>query len=130
MRFLANLLTAGDEAPIVTALNRLIAMRSYQRGRHVEGRTDDTALAAAGLSEAQAQEMYRLLAIADYEDRFVIPTAQEELRQEDAYAFQGVNGFTFGNVGANGTSPVSLFPDRRTRSIHPITFVPRSKLKV
>jgi nitrate reductase beta subunit len=35
--------------------------------------------------------------IANYEDRFVIPTSHEELRQEDFHTFQGQNGFTFGD---------------------------------
>ena len=34
------------------------------------------------LTEPQVKEMYRYMAIADYEDRYVIPTSHEELRHE------------------------------------------------
>jgi nitrate reductase beta subunit len=60
--------------------------------------------------------MYRYLAIANYEDRFVIPTGHEEMRLEDPYGFQGQNGFTFGNDSSPGISPNSLFPERRKES--------------
>ncbi|MEW6612871.1 MAG: nitrate reductase subunit beta [Pseudomonadota bacterium] len=129
VKYLANLLTAGQEAPIVSALNRLIAMRSYMRSVHVEGQADTRALEAAGLDEATAKEMYRYLAIANYEDRFVIPTSHEELRLEDFYAFQGQNGFAFGNDSSAGRSGFSLFPDRRKETVEPLHFVPRAKIK-
>ena len=31
VKYLANLLTAGDTAPVVRALERMLAMRAYQR---------------------------------------------------------------------------------------------------
>ena len=113
VKYLANLLTAGNEKPIRSALNRMIAMRSYMRSVHVEGKVDTRALETAGISEDQAKEMYRYLAIANYEDRFVIPTGHEELRMDDAYGFQGQNGFTFGNDSSRGISKITLFPSRR-----------------
>ena len=36
MQYLANLLTAGDTGPVVRALERMLAMRAYQRGVHVD----------------------------------------------------------------------------------------------
>lgn len=75
MQYLANLLTAGDTAPVLLALKRLLAMRAYKRAEHVEGRQDLEVLAKVGLSVEQVEEMYRYLAIANYEDRFVIPSA-------------------------------------------------------
>ncbi len=119
VKYLANLMTAGKEAPIVTALNRLIAMRSYQRMKRVEGVVNTTALEAAGLTEVMAQDMYRYLAIANYEDRFVIPTGHEEERLDDAHGFQGHNGFNFGNTSSTGISKVTLFPRRRKESMEP-----------
>jgi nitrate reductase beta subunit len=119
IQYLANLLTAGKTAPIESALNRLIAMRSYQRSVHVEGVADTRALDKAGITEDQAKEMYRYLAIANYEDRFVIPTGHEEVRLEDFYGFQGQNGFTFGNDSSPGISGNSLFPERRKETVEP-----------
>ena len=50
------------------------------------------------------------MAIANYEDRFVIPTAHRELG-EDAYDMRGSCGFTFGNGCSGGETrnkPVRL----------------------
>ena len=97
LRYLANLLTAGDEKPVKLALKRLLAMRVYKRAEHVDGVEDLTALEDVGLSKAQADEMYRYLAIADYEDRFVIPTAHREEAMSDAFAERYGCGFSFGS---------------------------------
>ena len=127
VQYLANLLTAGEEAPILSALNKMLAMRSYHRSKRVEGKAETGALDAAGLTAEQAEEMYRYLSIANYEDRFVIPTAKEEYRQEDYYAFQGQNGFGPGNVSSSGVSGFSLFPTRRAKTEVPLEFVPPKK---
>ncbi len=119
VKYLANLLTAGQEAPIVAALNRMIAMRSYMRSVHVEGTPDLAVLQAAGISEEIAKEMYRYMAIANYEDRFVVPTGHQEVTLEDFYGHQGQNGFTFGNDSSPGISPNSLFPERRKETVEP-----------
>ena len=37
VRYLANMLTAGDEAPVVRALERMMAMRAWRRAKNVEG---------------------------------------------------------------------------------------------
>jgi len=118
VKYLANLLTAGKEEYIVSALNRLIAMRSYMRSVNVDGHADVRALIATGLDEATAKEMYRYLAIANYEDRFVVPTSHEEIRLDDYHGFQGQNGFSFAGA-STGVSGGVLFPDRRTDSMEP-----------
>jgi nitrate reductase beta subunit len=116
VRYLANMLTAGDEAPVVAALERMLAMRSYMRAKTVEGVIDEGIAARVGLSAAQIDDMYRIMAIANYEDRFVIPTTHREI-VEDAYDLQGGCGFTDGNRCSAGTSGRSLFGGgRRFRS--------------
>ncbi len=117
VKYLANLLTAGAEAPVVAAINRLIAMRSFMRSVHVEGTPNTQVLTAAGIDEATAREMYRYLAIANYEDRFVVPTGHQEVTLEDFYGHQGQNGFTFGNDSSPGISPNSLWPERRKETV-------------
>ncbi|HBH14674.1 MAG TPA: nitrate reductase subunit beta, partial [Leclercia adecarboxylata] len=57
----------------------MLAMRDFKRAEAVDGVIDARALEEVGLSEAQAQEMYRYLAIANYEDRFVVPSSHREL---------------------------------------------------
>jgi nitrate reductase beta subunit len=78
IKYLASMFTAGDTALVEQALKKLIAVRIYQRSKNVAepGLADRArqALAEAGLAEQDAEEMYRLFAIARYEDRFVIPT--------------------------------------------------------
>ena len=37
LKYLANLLTAGDEEPVARALERMMAMRVFMRSRHVDG---------------------------------------------------------------------------------------------
>ncbi len=119
LKYLASLLTAGKEEPVRQALNKMLAMRSYQRSVHVEGKADTSVLDAVGLTEQQAKDMYRLMAIANYEERFVVPTSHEEMRLEDYHGFQGQNGFTFGNDSSPGISAHSLFPERRKETVEP-----------
>jgi nitrate reductase beta subunit len=91
IRYLANMLTAGDEAPVRTALKRLAAIRSYMRAVRTEGKVDDSQLEDVGLSIEQAEQIYRLLALAPYTERFVLPTAARE--QANTYMDQGRCGF-------------------------------------
>jgi nitrate reductase beta subunit len=111
VRYLANLLTAGKEEPVVLALERMLAMRAFYRGREIDGRDDEAVLQRVGLSVAQVEQMHRYLAIADYEDRFVIPTTHREYA-ETAYYLRGECGFSFGNGCSGGESTASLFGGR------------------
>src|SRR5512144_1181339 len=88
LQYLANLLTAGDEAPVVAALERMLAMRSFMRSRHVDGVDKPAVLERVDLTRLEVDDMYRIMAIANYEDRFVIPTAHREL-DDDAYDLRG-----------------------------------------
>jgi nitrate reductase beta subunit len=112
VRYLANLLTAGDEAPVVRGLERLLAMRAFMRGRHVEGRDDEAVLERVGLDRAKVEEMYRYMAIANYEDRYVIPTTHREYA-ENTFDLRGACGFSFGNGCSDGASETNLFSSKR-----------------
>jgi len=78
VKYLANLLTAGDPFPVVKALERMLAMRAYQRAKHVEGVVNQEVLDQVGLDAATVEDMYHIMAIANYEDRFVIPSTHRE----------------------------------------------------
>ena len=108
LRYLANLLTAGDEAPVALALERMLAMRAYMRAKTVDGVIDHAVARSVGLDAATIEDMYRFMAIANYEDRFVIPTAHREVR-EDAFDLRGGCGFSFGNGCTPGETQPSLF---------------------
>jgi nitrate reductase beta subunit len=114
LKYLANLLTAGDEEPVARALERLLAMRAYKRAENVEGIEDLEVLEQAGLSKKQVDEMYRYLAIANYEDRFVIPTGHRELNIPEAYDERGGCGFSFGNGCSSGSSEMNMFGAQKT----------------
>ncbi|BBZ12654.1 nitrate reductase subunit beta [Mycobacterium branderi] len=73
--YLAELFTAGDTKPVDDVLRRLAAMRSYMRDINLGRETQPHIPASVGMTEEQIYEMYRLLAIAKYEERYVIPTA-------------------------------------------------------
>jgi len=114
VRYLANLLTAGAELPIITALERMLAMRAYYRQRQLGEEDGEEVLAQAGLSIPQVEEMHRYLSIANYEDRFVIPTSHRE-QAEDAYGLRGSCGFTFGNGCDFGPPHSTLFGGKMGR---------------
>ncbi|OVZ62134.1 MULTISPECIES: nitrate reductase subunit beta [unclassified Pigmentiphaga] len=123
LRYLANMLTAGDEAPVALALERLLAMRAFMRARTVDLQERRDILDQVGLTLAQVEDMYRYLAIANYEDRFVIPTAHREYA-ENAFDLKGSCGFTFGDGCSNGVSQTSLFgAPPRDRAEQPVTFM-------
>ncbi|MCA8907544.1 MAG: nitrate reductase subunit beta, partial [Rhodospirillaceae bacterium] len=108
VRYLANLLTAGKEEPIVLGLKRMMAMRQFMRAKTVDGVIDDTIAEAVGLSGNEIEDMYQTMAIANYEDRFVVPTTHRE-DAEDTYRLRGTCGFSFGNGCSGGESDTNLF---------------------
>ena len=116
VKYLANLLTAGDPGPVVRALERMLAMRTYQRDKHVEQRENLEVLKQVGITQAEVAEMYRVMAIANYEDRFVIPSTHREYA-ENAFNVRGGCGFSFGNGCSEGISETSLFGSEKRRTI-------------
>ena len=113
LEYLANLLTAGDVDVVRAVLHRLAAMRSYMRKREVLGEIDEELPGRVGLTGPELERMYRLLAIADYEDRYVIPQAHAELG-ERLMQEQGGCGLDFdggpGNCGAVDPRPDTSSP--------------------
>jgi nitrate reductase / nitrite oxidoreductase, beta subunit len=92
IKYLANLLAAGDEAPVRLALKRLLALRAYKRSVRVENSPDIEALESAGMNRSMAEDMYNLLAIGKHGDRFVVPTVRRE-STEDLFKGVGRAGF-------------------------------------
>ncbi|MDN5951764.1 MAG: nitrate reductase subunit beta, partial [Loigolactobacillus coryniformis] len=90
--YLASLLTGGNTEAIKAALYKLAMMRLYMRARTSGKDFDTEKLGRVDLTERSATSLYRLLAIAKYEDRFVIPTNHKE-QVEDGYDEQGTLGY-------------------------------------
>ncbi len=78
VEYLAGLFTAGDPEPVTAALRTLAAMRAHMRRINLAEEADPSIAAAVGMTGGQIEELYRLLAIARQEDRFVIPPAHVE----------------------------------------------------
>lgn len=119
LKYLANLLTAGDEEPIACGLERMLAMRAYMRAKTLDGVIDESIAQRVGLSGLQIEQMYQIMAIANYEDRFVIPSVHRELG-EDAYHLRGSCGFSFGNGCSDGRTDLGLFGSPRQRAKTPM----------
>ncbi|HEU5144204.1 MAG TPA: nitrate reductase subunit beta, partial [Dermatophilaceae bacterium] len=78
VEYLANLFTAGDVAPVNDVLRKLAAMRSFMRDINLGRDADESIAQAVGMDGESMYEMFRLLAIAKYDERYVIPTAHAE----------------------------------------------------
>jgi nitrate reductase beta subunit len=77
VEYLANLFTAGRVAPVRDALRRLAMVRGVMRA-HQLGISPNVDPSDVGLSEEDVEDLFRLLAIARYEDRYVVPPAHAE----------------------------------------------------
>ncbi|MFE6075911.1 nitrate reductase subunit beta [Paenibacillus sp. NPDC057886] len=102
VEYLANLLTAGDTGRIREVLRKMAVMRIHMRNQQT-GKTSESALLdRVGMDAQEIEDMYRLLAIAKYNDRFVIPPAHRE-EVEDLFSEQGSCGLDFaGGPGSCG----------------------------
>jgi nitrate reductase beta subunit len=82
MEYLAELFTAGDVGEIERVLTVLAAMRAHMRNITLEQPQDDSIAASIGMTDQRIREMYRLMAIAKYNERYVIPKAHVEQAHE------------------------------------------------
>ncbi|MFV0429520.1 MAG: nitrate reductase subunit beta [Arachnia sp.] len=112
MEYLANLFTAGDVGPVKASLGKLAAMRSYMRDLNLGREADESIAATVGMTGDQMYEMFRLLAIAKYDERYVIPTAHaeqahalEELATECPVGEGKPSAF---GTGSGGPTPVAI----------------------
>ena len=102
IEYLANLLTAGDPEPVRMSLRRLAAMRGWTRERNLGGEPDPALAAAVGMEPREIDAMFRLLAIAKYDERYVIPQTHGEIGV-NPHSRQGACGLDFeGGPGSCG----------------------------
>jgi nitrate reductase beta subunit len=93
MKYLARLLSAGNEEDVAIALNRQLAVRAFRRMERVEGELDDAVLKEVGLTVQDARDMHRLLSLAHFHERFVIATTRPEETDNAPYIERGYAGF-------------------------------------
>ncbi|MGV0645177.1 nitrate reductase subunit beta [Mycolicibacterium sp. XJ2546] len=117
MQYLAGLFTAGDTDIVEGVLQRLAAMRSYMRDINLGRETQPHIPESVGMTEEQMYEMYRLLALAKYDERYVIPTAYavdeqnppEESELGCSLSFEGGPGmYESGPFGEASGGPVPV----------------------
>lgn len=130
LEYLAELFTAGHVAPVRSALRKLAAMRSHMRSVNLGEPPDTARLRDADLDPEQVADMYRLLALAKYDERYVIPTAGigdahelESLATTCSLDTDGGPGMSELSPGSTdlvsweaGSRPDALFPTLRRES--------------
>ncbi len=81
LKFLGNLLGAGNESQVLYALRKQKAVRWYRRALtvgDVEMETAERMLREADCSVEEAEAIYKLTSLCTFDDRFVIPPAHRE----------------------------------------------------
>jgi nitrate reductase beta subunit len=78
VEYLANLFTAGDVPTVERVLYKMAAMRAYMRDINLGAEPKEGIANAVAMTGTEMQEMYRLMAIAKYSDRYVIPEGHVE----------------------------------------------------
>ncbi|MBS2965956.1 nitrate reductase subunit beta [Actinocrinis puniceicyclus] len=115
VEYLAGFFSAGDPEPVRRVLQTLASMRSYMREINLGREADESIAAAAGMSGEQMYDMYRLLALAKYNERYVIPSAHaeqahslEELATQCSLEYEGGPG-----MGGSGAQAPPAVRDQR-----------------
>ncbi len=86
LRFLANLLAAGNERLVTDSLAKQVAVRFYKRAQtvgDVPANKVEKLLARAGCSPEEAEQIYRLVAMPTFGERHLVPPFQRELAVAD-----------------------------------------------
>ncbi len=103
LEYIASMFTGGNMAAAERSLRRLAAMRSYMRDIHLDKDPQEQIASAVGMTGEQVQAMYRLLAIAKYDERYVIPTTHPEIERSLDDFRCSLDGT--GGVGMGGPRP-------------------------
>ncbi len=85
IKYLANLMAAGNEAPVREIMKKLLVVRAYMRGKTVKGKIApevQAAMAEAGLTAKTIEEIYYLTTMPTIEERFVLPPYHREFQIE------------------------------------------------
>ncbi|MFO0981317.1 MAG: nitrate reductase subunit beta [Planctomycetota bacterium] len=101
IKYLGSLFAAGNDGKVRYALRKQMAVRIHRRSvtvGDVSKAVAERALKEADCTPAQADEIYRLTALATEEERFVIPPFQREMAIEmlnDPHEWRQSAGFGF-----------------------------------
>jgi len=93
LEYLASMFSAGDIEEVKEPLEKQLALRIYRRSQRVHDEPNREVLEEVGLTEEDAEEMHRLLSLAHYDERFVVPKKASEQTGESPYVERGFAGF-------------------------------------
>lgn len=108
MKYLASLFSAGNTGQVVDVMKRLMAVRLHRRGVTVGDLNKaeiSTAMNEVHMDADTADAIFRLTALATFDERFVIPPAhrEESIEMLEATAdVKGNTGFGFKETPARG----------------------------
>jgi nitrate reductase beta subunit len=108
VKYLANLLTVGDEGVMRAVLRKMLAVRIYMRHKTVDGEISEQTLqvlAEANLTSSEAEAIYHLTTQPTLDERFVLPPYQRETAVEawkDPLAHKGETGLGYVNSPLRG----------------------------
>ncbi|MBB3037196.1 nitrate reductase beta subunit [Hoyosella altamirensis] len=109
IEYLAELFTAGDVGPVRASLQRLAAMRAHMRQVNLQEEVDPSIAASVRLTTYEIEAMYRLLALAKYEDRYVIPTGATS----DAHRLEAIaTSCSLDNDGGPGMTAFDVMAEK------------------
>jgi len=98
---MANLFGAGNEEKIIDVLKKQLAVRIYRRDvtvGDVNKELVNAALNDVNLTKEEAEDIYKLTALATFDDRFNIPPSHREQALEmleNTGDLKGSTGFGF-----------------------------------
>ena len=98
LKYMARLFTAGNEAHVRKAYEKLLAIRLYKREEQVGDigmEKVQEMLKLTGLTAQQCEEIYRLTSLPTFDERFVIPPMHREegiALMGDPYTFKAETG--------------------------------------
>ncbi|MFD0891694.1 nitrate reductase subunit beta, partial [Streptosporangium algeriense] len=109
VEYLANLFTAGRTETVRLVLRRLAAVRAVMRDVQLGRDPGEEVPRSVGMSPDDVDDLYRLLAIAKYEDRYVIPQVHAEeagaLTAQHQQLFCSLDGEGGPGMGGQGYPP-------------------------
>jgi nitrate reductase beta subunit len=109
IKYLASLFSAGDEVSVRYALAKESAVRSYRRATTVgdiDRATADRLLEDADCTVDEAEDIYRMTALATVSERFVVPPAfREEAVEMLQDPLEHKQSAGFGFLGRPGGQP-------------------------
>ncbi len=101
LKYMARLFTAGNEAQVRQAYEKLLTIRLFKRAEQVGdigAEKVQEMLELTGLTPEQCEEIYRLTSLPTFEERFVIPPMHREegiALMGDPYTFKAETGVGF-----------------------------------